>query len=830
MRRMLGSRDQQQPSTEVDAQSRNSPIFSRPLLILVGLVILVVVAVSLWRAGVGGIVTAPSPQLTILIATLPGSTEDQSSADLLAQLDADLTTAGLSSTLKLEVIPEQPANAAAAYDLARSKRADMLLWGRVRGDLFPGYFLTLTLVPRFQSQLAPEFPEYSSVMITPAHFPLNRVGNRGLSKIQLGRALTWLALFYTGHFDRLESLPSPEALGNVPQALLQFHWMALRWLEGDYEGVKQAYADLGCPVEFRPAETALSPRQIAERQICLAAANNRAVTLITQEGLGQLPSSALDGASAPLNSIVQVAPDLTTAWYNLGRAYLYRGRWDKAVSALDKAVQQNPNLAITRAALSQACTEAGDLECARDSANQAERLDSGLVAAYLAQSRYLLAVNRLQEAEQTLERALQLATDETTRRRSQEAALREGPQANPRRADFTAAWARRNDAAVARVHLARARVFLRQAELEGQPPVLVWLWRLIIGKPSPLEKAESEIQRAAVTHPEWSAVRRLQAQLLIARGALDDAVALLRALQEQDPSDLETYLELVEVLRRQWREHRWAGRTTEAQQKLTEIRAQYQLLIDRDVAPARGYFGLGDVAQEIEEWDTARQAYLQAVAIDAEYAAAYLRLAQVELHTPDEPLALAYLEQALTVAEEGDTVAVAAYCEQGEILLERHLRAQIAGGQGPIEEAQQAFETARSLDGRAVRALNGLGRIAYETGDVPSAENLYRQAQGVDAHNFDTLYGLGRVYQARGQSHAARDYLFQAAAMRPSSIAARYHLGVTEYALLDEVLARQYLEWVQEACANLEQQARPLADDIEACTGVEEWLAKLPAK
>jgi tetratricopeptide (TPR) repeat protein len=664
-------------------------------------------------------------------------------------------------------------------------------------------------------------------MMTPAHFPLNQVGNRGLSKIELGRSLTWLALFYTGHFDRLDSLPSPEARGNVPRALLQFHWMSLRWLEGDYEGVKTAYADLGCPVEFVPAETPLSPRQVAERQICLAAANNRAVTLITQEGLGQLPASALDGATAPLASIVEVAPGLTTAWYNLGRAYLYRGRWDKAVHALDKAVQQNPNLAVAWAALSQACTEAGDLARARDAANRAERLNSGPVAAYLAQGRYLLAVNQLQEAERTLGQALQFATDETTRRRSREAALREGPQANPRRADFTAAWARRNDAAVARVHLARARVFLRQGEIESQPPVLVWLWRLIIGQPSPLEKAESEIQLAAVTHPEWSAVRRLQAQLLIARGALDDAVAMLRVLQEEDPQNLELYLDLVEVLRRQWREHRWAGRTTEAQQKLAEIRAQYQLLIDRGVAPARGYFGLGDAAQEIEEWDTARQSYLQAVEIDAAYAEAYLRLAQVELQTPDEPLALTYLDRALAAAAEEGPVAVVAYCERGEILLEQHLRAQIAGGEGPLEEAQKAFETAHALDGRAVRALNGLGRIAYENGDVAGAENLYRQAQTMAARNFDTLYGLGRVYEARGQSHAARDYLFQAAQMNPASITARYHLGVAEYALLDAVLARQYLQWVQEACANLEQQKRPLADDIEACAGVEDWLARL---
>lgn len=828
MQRMLGPRDQREElSAEADSQSRSSPIFSRPLLILVGLVLLGILVFSLWRAGVGGLVASPPSQITVLIATLPGSTESQSSAALLAQLEEDLNTAGLSSTVTLQVIADQPANAAAADDLARSRRADMLLWGHVRGDLFPGYFLTLTLAPRLQSQLAPEFPEYSQVMITPAHFPLNRVANRGLAKVELARSLTWLALFYTGQFDRLDSRPSLETQGNVPRALLQFHWMALRWLEGDYEGVRQAYADLGCPVEFVPAATPLSPRQRAERRICLAAANNRAVALITQEGLGQLPASALDGAAATLTSVVTAAPDLTTAWYNLGRAYLARGRWSEAVRALDKAVQQAPNLAVAWAALSEACTEAKDLTRARDAANRAENLDKSLVAAYLAQGRYLLAVGQVQEAERVLGQALQRAQAETTRRRSQEAALREGPQANPRRADFTQAWARRNDAAVARAHLARARVFLRQAEIEGQPSVFLWGWRLIIGELSPLEKAEKEVQAALATHPEWSAVLRLRAQLLIARGSLDDAVAMLRALQEQDPSDLETYLDLIDVLRRQWREHRRAGRTTEAQQKLAELRAQYQLLIDRGIAPALGHFGLGEVAQEIEEWDAARQSFLQATAADPNYAEAYLRLAQVELHTPNEPLALAYLDRALTAAEEKGAVAVAAYCERGEILLEQHLRAQVSGDNGPIADAQAAFEKARALDGRAIRALNGLGRIAYEEGDVANAERLYRQAYAVSTRNFDTLYGLGRVYEARGKSNVARDYLFQAAVLRSSSIAARYHLGVAYYALLDEVIARQQLQWVQSACASLDEQKRPQADDLEACAGVEAWLARL---
>ena len=822
-----GAGPRPQPRAEAADHRQSQPIFTRKVLIVIVAVMIVALAISLWRVGRTIVAPGPAPQLTILLATLPGSAEGQSSAELLAHLQQELAAAGLTSTVTLQVTAEEPVDAASAYALARSRQSDLLLWGHVRADLVPGYFLTLTLAPRFLASQAPEFPEYGSVMMTPAHFTLNRIGNRGLSKNDVGRALTWITYFYTGQFDRLESVPPAEVQGNVPAALFQFHWLALRWLAGDYEGAKTAYAGLGCPVEFVPPQNIPSPRLQAERQVCLAAANNRAVTLITQESLGQVPASSLDAAITTLSSIVEVAPESTTAWYNLGRACLSRGRWDEAVRTLEKAVEQNPNLAAAWAALSEASTEAGSLPRAREAASAAMSRNSNLVAAYLAQGRYMLAINQLQQADDILAQALQRAEAETTRRRSQEAALREGPAANAARANFTAAWARRNNTMLARTHLARARVFLRQGQVEGRTPFLLWLWRLIIGEIPPLEKANTQIDLALESHPDWAAALRLRAQLFIAQGTLEDAVVLLRRLQDQDPNDIGVYQDLVVVLRRQWREHRAAGRTAEAQQKLADLRAQYQLLIDRSIDPALGYFGLGDVAQENEEWDTARAAFLQAVEVDDKYAEAYLRLGQVELQTPDEAKALAYLDQALEASAKKGTVAVATYCERGEILLEQHLRLKAEGRKGPVADAQQAFEAALKLNGRAVRALNGLGRIAYEDGDAAGAESRYRQAQAVEARNFDTLYGLGRVYEARGQSKAARDYMLQAVVARSTSIAAHYHLGVAYYALLDEVLARRNFEWVQKACATLDQQKRPKADDVESCAGVEDWLRRL---
>jgi tetratricopeptide (TPR) repeat protein len=808
----------------------SQPALSRAVLLIVVLVIIVALAISLWRVGMGALVASPPPRFTVLVAGLEGSVEGQSSAELLAAIQEDFSEAGLPPTMTVRTIPDRPTNDDAAAALARARKADLLLWGRVRPDLIPGYFLTLTVIPVHDIVMAPEFAEYDAVMLTPTHFSLNQGGNQGLSKEDAARALTWVTRFYTGAFVPLEGLPPAEMrAGGLSAALFQFHWLSLCWLKGDYEGVQTAYGGLGCPGEYATTGTALLPRQKAWRALCLAATNNWAVTRITQESLGQSPGSSLDAAISALDSIVQAAPDMIIARYNLGRAYLARGRWGDAVKTLVKVVTENPRHAAAWAALSEASTEAGDLPRARDAAAQAINLDSGLVTAGLAQGRYLLAFGSLQEADRVLGQALQSAERETTRRRAQEAAMREGPRANQKRADYTAAWAHRNDAVVARMHLARARVYLRQGQIEGEPSFFLWLWRLIIGEQAPLEKADAEIQLALEFHPEWAAVLRIQAQLLIAQGALDDAIAMLRRLQEQDQNDLGTYQDLIAVLRRQWRQLRQTGHSQEAGQKLVELQAEYQLLIDRGVAPALGYFGLGDVAQENGDWDKAREAFQQAIAVDKAYAEAYLRLGQVELHADDEARALDYFSQALQASADKGTVAVAAHVERGDIFLAQFLRARVQGQPGQTEDARKEYEAARAQDGRAVRALNGLGRIAYEAGDVSTAEGFYRQAQAVDGRNFDMLYGLGRVYEARGQSGTAADYLRQALGVRGDSIAAHYHLGVAYYALLDETLALQNLEWVQGACPSLAKEKLPPADDTEACAGVEDWLKRINA-
>ncbi len=812
------------------------PIVRRPLLLVVLALLLVAILISLWQVGTRLLAPYVPPRLTIVIATLgPGGTNTspelaaQRSGELAAFLQQQLAEAGLPPTMTVQMAPDIPADAAAALALARARQADLLLWGRVRGDLDPCYIVTLTVVPTHIQALAPAFGEYTQVMLTPPHFPLNGYEEQGLGREEIAGALVWTARFYSGQFERVEGFPAvPTGDSNLSLDLVTFHWMSLRWLKGDYEGAKNLHISLGCPDQV-PVEAGLTSRQEAARALCLAANQNKAAILITQESLGQVGASKLDEAIALLQGVVQAQPEDVVPRYNLGRAYLARSRWTEAAAALEQVVQRQPGHAPALAALGEAYMELWKIQAAKDAADRAVAVDPNWPAGHVVQGRCMLAVDQVDHAESAMQEALQLAEGESRRRRSLEAAEREGPRATPRRADYIAAWARRNDAALAHCHLALARVYLRQGEIEGQTPFFVWLWRVIVSEPAPLEKATAELDKAVALHPNWSTVLRLQARLLIAKGALGEAVEQLRKLQEADTSDLQNYVELIGVLRRQWNDLRRQGRNEEAQQKLAEIQAEYRLLIERGIAPAQGYFGLGDLAQAIGDWNGARQEYIAAVEFDPHYAEAYLRLGYVERHESNEELALDYLALAVEAAEDKGAVATAAHVARGEIYLEQYLRGQVRPPHQPHrkEDARQEFNAALQQDGGAVGAISGLGRIAYEEGNLAEAEGLFQRALSVDGGYFGALYGLGRVYQGTGRSNLAADSMRRALQANGGSIAAHYHLGVACYALLDEAQARSNLAWVQQACPSLAQQKLPLADDTASCDGVGDWLKRL---
>lgn len=796
------------------------------LSLILAIVVLLGGALLLATILEGRFPTRRSHHLTVAIVDL-GVGEDvassregaRASEDLRSHLEQSLQEAGLADLVGLRMVHETPADAEAAHELALRHRADLLLWGTLQGQSPPRYVLQLALAPRIDKEV-PEFEEYFQCMMAPPNAPLTRTGSEtGLSREDAAAALIWLARFYLGQFDRIEGL-SPEVNGHPALApeLFTLHRGSLLWLKGDYD---QAAVTLDGLIGARYSVSFGNPPPTCSERtdplLCTAAFNNKAVVLLTQEALGKQPPLVIDEAISLLRSAVQQDPQSVVARYNLGRAYVVRREWNNAIETLLPAHELEPDFVPVLTVLSEAYREKGSLRFAKEAANRAVARDAGSATARLALGQCLLSEGNTRKARRTLEQALEMAEAEAKQRRSRESALSEGPEADTKRAVFTVAWARRSNPVLAQIHLAQAELFLVLGEEEGKPSFFVFLWRTVTGEQGPLELAMQEVDHALSIRPNWYDALFLRGEIHLARGALDHAVDSFEAAKAQDPGDERAYLTLADALREQWATLRSEGKAEEAQQKLDQARAQYNLLVEQDIAPARGYFGLGEIAQESGELENAHWAYSQVVQIDPTRSDAYLRLGQVERKIGDELQALHYFDLCLQNAGEGTWTRALAHTEKGEIFLEQYLREKTPSAQEHLEKARTQFEQTLATHRNILRALNGLGRVAYEEGNDKEAERLFREALRKNRNSFGALYGMGRVHESRGDSRAALSSLARAVQVDGGDISARYHLGVAYYAQLQEDRARQTFQQVVDMCAQQPEGKRLKADDVESC-------------
>jgi len=817
--------------------SREAPVVRWPFRLLFLFVLLLGLFISLYPLLASRLAAEPPHHLTLLVAVGRETAEGE---QLLQDLRSELNREGLTHTVSLQAVP-RPSTPEAAYAQVTSYPADFLLWG----DPLPGggYALTLTLYPRPDPE-QPELNEYLQVMVTPPHFPLGR--ERGLTAKEVAPLLAWLARFYLGEFGW--TFPQEFSSGSPFPDVLDFHQAGLFFLRGDYDKAFRLYAGLagydlflGFYVEVGPP---LSPAS-AEEALRAAALNNGAVAWLQEAELENVP---LGEAVSLLEEAARRSPDHSVILYNLGRAYLGRHEWSRAVEALQKALEGRPNDARTLALLGQACCGAGDAACAQERARQALEIDPHLPEAHLAMACYHLGQVDPGEAGREVDRAIRLAEEESKRRRAQEIALRSVPVPNLTWVAYRAAWTARSLPLLARSRLFQARRYLVEFYSKPPPGFGEYLWALVFGEESPLDRAQEELDRAAEVLPEGYEALCLRGEIALARGQLEEAAAFFLQAQEKEPSDREAYLRLAEVYLRQWRAFREAGREDEAVESLSRASEQYRRLVDEGIDPVRGYLGLGEVLQRSGQDEEAFWEYRWATDIDPNCAEAYLRMGLVERKLEQEVEALEHFTLAAGKSARGE-VLLAAEVERGSILLERYLG---AGSAVPsrelLNEARSAFERAvrateegfrYDTSGVAIRpavsygadyearALCGLGRVAYEEGDYAGAERRFQEALRKTPNFFEALYGLGRVYLVqKDRAEKALEYLQRAVEQSPESIAANYYLGEAYSLQLQESRARRTYEKVLRLC---QEGKTKRADDEKACDQVQSRLQGLSA-
>jgi len=741
------------------------------------------------------------------------------------------------------------------------------VWGEFKEGVSAPYFLTLTVAPR-SNHVDGEVADYLQVMMTPRQFPLSGVDRQGLSREDSVQAMSYLVHFYLGKFDRIEG----EALAGEPAgtihcpspslAVTRFHCAGLMWLQGDYGQAQGVYRGLAS--QYTAVVGAAPPplcAGAASPEVCAASYNNQAVSLLTEEALGDVSASALDEAVDLLRSATQVVTPSVSIQYNLGQAYLAQRDWGQAVEQLAMVVGHSPQHARALAALGEAYRGADDPALAGHYTQLALQANPNLPEARLAMGRYWIGMGDFEKAGEELDKALELAEARGKWRRSQEVALSEAAQPNTRRAAYMAAWARRNDPLLVRAYSSRANRFLLMALTKTEPNFIEFLWQLLAGEPNHLNSAWGELDQALVINDRWYEARYLQGYMYYIQGSYEDAAAAFGWAQEQDPGDPASYLALAQVYR--------------VQGQLEPAKGQYNLLVDGNVAAGKGHLGLGEIAMEegdrelaVSEFQQAIQAFVstsaaaetipaapgvsETVPANPDLAEAYLQLGLARLSAGDEQ-GMDDLDQAARRAGTEHWIRLAGRVERGEILLERYLQAKRAGmadgtlladaceefegsqerpqgvGAGfPLEVTGVIIEKAedRGRDYQR-RYLNGLGRIRYEEGRYAEAGGLFQLVLQSYPRDFAALYGRGRVALAQGDSGTALQYFYWAVEVDRFSIAARYYLGAAYYAQMRKDEARVTFQRTLELCEEQKEQPQRRADDLEACEQAPGWLGKL---
>lgn len=861
LNRLSGTRAEAgQPPAAAQTAAAQTMTFRPGLVALIAVVLVAILVITLLPGGPQPPQPAPprAHHLTIVLAGL-GEIDDtvvvtddvQARERLRSGLQERLDSDGLSALVTLRSRGDRPAFSTAAYSLTVASQADLLLWGtRQEGGSYSA--LTLTVIPHTDPEV-PEFEEYLWLMLTPRHFPLAR-SDEGLAAADLDKFLPWLAHFYLGEFDRIEDRsPTDLRVPTLAPEVLTFHWAGLLWFKGDYP---LAQGEYGRMVGYRfvtdlgeGGPPTLVPEE-ALPDLLAASRNNAAAVLLLRQSLGEVSHAEQRTAIEWLEQAVQAAPEAAVPRYNLGRAYLAQRRWSEAVRTLEKAVQLDGRHVLAMAALSEAYHGVGNAGKCKEYADRALQVYADLPEGHLALARYYLAWRNIEEAAKELDKSLTLAENEVRRRRAREVAARGGPNPQLVRADYLKAWGDRTTPLLAQIHLTRANLLLLKGQIEGPPDFFDFLWTLLTGEQDTLGKALEEVQQARKLHPNWYEAGCLEGEIRWSRGLNKDAIKAVEQARSLDEQDVETYLILARMHLERWRALRAEQRFDDARAERERAAAQYRALIDGDIAPARGYFGLGEIAQEEERWGDARNAFREAIRFDRTYGEAYLHLGLVEYQLASDPLdqpAMAALEKAVENAGLLNWLRVAGQTERGEILLEQYLRSKGEEGATPdlLNLARQEFEQARQdaaaetafplrtggvvilLSGQPsrsylVRALAGLGRIAFEQEQYDRAVAFYQEALQKDPWCFAARYGLGRVYLVQRNGGAALPELEKAVQVNPDSISAQYYLREAYYAQYRDQEAQAVGRRVAELCGRLGEQGRPRADDVEACAKYEQ--------
>lgn len=497
--------------------------------------------------------------------------------------------------------------------------------------------------------------------------------------------------------------------------------------------------------------------------------------LRTLLGLSLIQGGKLADATAELEAAYARDPNQTSAGAALVGLYLQAQQTRKALAVAEGLVKRQPQNASMHHLLGSARAQAGELQRARASLEQAAALDATFVEPQLALARLDARARQYDAALARLDAVL--ARDE----KNVAAWIEKGtlleqrgqtPQATlalTKAADHAGNSSTQAAFALFEHHLRGQRLDAAQeaakrlAAMAGEDVmVLLAQARLALAMKSP-EAARGHLvkaSRAANFDPE------LQVRVALLQGAAGDpkgaAYSLSKALQAE-PNNLTAQALMADA---------------ELQQgELDAAGSRAQALVAAHPRKGIGHALLGDVAAARGQWPQAQQAYRRshelepgpasvlrlhrALAMTEPAAAQDLLLQWIRSHPQDLPARRALADG---YARAGQWPAAKAAYEQqikaggstpDTLNNYAHVLLALRDGAGALRAANQALERAPDVP----HIIGTAGWVAYKVGQTDRGLQLLRDARLRDPANADTRYYLAAVLAATGRISEAREEL-----------------------------------------------------------------------
>lgn len=554
---------------------------------------------------------------------------------------------------------------------------------------------------------------------------LNRRYQLMLVQIEQGRVVARQSRSGVRRFwDTLRGVRTPiqeaiatadDALKQQPNLPLQYDYLYQQgraaYLSNNPNRARQAWEDAIKLTETAPATSTLQARPEA------------------QYGLAQLflDDNQRDQAVERLSAALAADERFFPAHQRLATLADEDKRWADAINEYRWLAQNRPLVDQYRRDLARVLRANGETAAAEAQLLPLANADD--VAALVQLASLYRSVDRLEQADQVLQRALRVAPAD--------AAVHE---------ELAAVARARNDDRTAEAELQRA--------LELDPTRIsarIALGQLYAGRLNRPADAAAQFRAVVDNAGADPLVHRQLGEVLLQIGQPAAALESFQQAVKLDPQSHEAQHGLASA-------YLALGRLDEAleaeQKSLALANGNYTLAI----------VGLGDIARQKRDYNEAVTQYRAALDRDPQLAIAYLGLGRVALDQGQTDIALTHFNNGLAI----DPQNVRLLLGQGDALLQ----------QNDLSGAQAAYSKVRDIDSNNAAAHAGIGRTLWKSGQTDAALTELAQAAQLDPSDAETLLNVGDINASLERREAALDAYTRAIEARPDWHEPRFRRGV----------------------------------------------------